>query len=245
MAYEKTTLQLLGVTAGADLSAKQYYAVNLTNATSVGLANVAGEEIHGVLQGVPTSGQAADVCCSGITKVAAGGTIAVGDKLCTDANGKFVAATSNNDYVLGICVVGAASGEIGSMVITHTGKGSLFTPSTIWTHQVLLASIADGDVVTSFVPGFAGKIVGFGVNVSAAVTTGSKATTLNLEIGTTNLTGGVLALTSANMTPLGKTLASTAITAANVFTATDAISIEASSTTAFVEGAVNIYVVMQ
>lgn len=245
MAYEKTTLQLLGVTAGADLSAKQYYAVNLSADTTVALANAAGEVIHGVLQNVPTSGQSADVCCSGITKVAAGGTIAYGDKLCCDANGKFVAATKNSDYVLGICVDSASSGEIGSMLITHQGFGAVNQPSTIWNHQIPLAKLANGDIVTTFTPGFSGTIVGFGAIVSDPATTGSKAATLNLEIGTTNLTGGSLALTSANMTPLGAVVAATAITAANTFTATDTISIEASSVTAFVEGEINLYVVIQ
>lgn len=110
---------------------------------------------------------------------------------------------------------------------------------------ILLATVADGDLLTNFTPGFAGKIVGFSAAVTAAATTNSKLSTLNLEIGTTNLTGGVLALTSANMTPLGAVVAATAITAGNVFSATDTISIEAASTTAFVEGSIVLYVVIR
>jgi hypothetical protein len=59
---------------------------------------------------------------------------------------------------------------------------------------------------------------------------------LNLEINAVNLTGGVISLTSANCTPLGAVIAGTAITANNTFGATDTISVEASSVTAFVEG---------
>lgn len=110
---------------------------------------------------------------------------------------------------------------------------------------LLLATIADGDLLTAFTPGFAGKIVGFTANVTAAATTGSKTSTLNLEIGTTNLTGGSLVLTSANMTPLGAVVSATAITAANSFSATDTISIEAASTTAFVEGSAVLTIIMR
>mgnify|MGYP001602698178 CR=1 FL=1 len=102
---------------------------------------------------------------------------------------------------------------------------------------ITLANVANGDVLTTFTPGFAGRIESIAFAVTTAVTTGAKATTLNLEIGTTNLTGGSLALTSANCTPLGAVVAATAVTAANTFTATDTISVEAASTTAFVEGA--------
>jgi len=69
-------------------------------------------------------------------------------------------------------------------------------------------------------------------------TTADKAATLNAEIETTNLSGGVLALTSANCTPKGAQVAGTEITGNNAFTATQKISIEASSVTAFAEGAI-------
>lgn len=110
---------------------------------------------------------------------------------------------------------------------------------------IALAGVADGDVLTTFTPGFAGKIVKMDFAVTTKVTTASKATTLNAEIGTTNVTGGVIALTSANCTPLGAVVAGTAITAANSFTASDTVSIEASSTTAFSEGAGVLFVVVE
>lgn len=101
---------------------------------------------------------------------------------------------------------------------------------------VNLADIADGDVLTNYTPGYKFKLLSFDFRVFKAVTTGSKASTLNLEIGTTNVTGGSLALTSANCTPAGAAVAGSAITAANTGSASDTISIEAASTTAFVEG---------
>ena len=102
---------------------------------------------------------------------------------------------------------------------------------------ISLASIVGaGDVVTSFVPGHAFQILSLDFHVGVPVTTGGDAATLNAEIGTTDLTGGAVALTSANCTPLGAKVAGTAITAGNVGSATDTVSIEASSVTAFAEG---------
>ena len=99
-----------------------------------------------------------------------------------------------------------------------------------------LSGVSAADVVTNFTPGFAGAIVGFDFVVNKPVTTAAKAATLNLEIGTTDLTGGVLSLTSAAATPLGKVISATAITGANEFADDDTISVEATSVTAFAEG---------
>lgn len=97
------------------------------------------------------------------------------------------------------------------------------------------ATIANGDLLTTYVPGYAFKILKFDARCAKAVTTGSKASDLNLEIGTTNVTGGIIGL--AGTYALGAAQAGSAITAANTGTASDSISIEASNTTAFVEGA--------
>ena len=103
-------------------------------------------------------------------------------------------------------------------------------------HFVNLAGITNTDVLTNFTPGFAGDIVGFEFITTAPVTTAAKTAALNLEINTTDVTGGVLTITSAAATPLGKVIAATAITANNSFDDDDTISIEATAVTAFVEG---------
>lgn len=106
-----------------------------------------------------------------------------------------------------------------------------------YSFPINLASITGaGDVITSFKPMVKGKIVHMSFTVNAPVTTGSRAATLNAEIGTTNLTGGTIALTSANCTPMGATIHAAAITAGNALTEDDLVSIEASSVTAFAEG---------
>lgn len=101
---------------------------------------------------------------------------------------------------------------------------------------VNLATLTDADQLTTYVPGFKFKINKVDFRVHIPVTTAAKASTINLEIGTTDLTGGVVALTSANCATRGVGVAGSAVTAANTGTSADSFSIEASSTTAFVEG---------
>jgi hypothetical protein len=104
------------------------------------------------------------------------------------------------------------------------------------TFPITNATIANGDIVTTWTPGFAGTIEKWCYVTNVPASTANKLSTLNLEIGTVNVTGGALALTTAGIDALGKIVAGAAITAANVFTATDTISVEAATTTTFVEG---------
>ena len=121
-----------------------------------------------------------------------------------------------------------------------TGTGGTTIAAGVGVRQLAipidLASVADGDVLTDFVPGYKFKILKVDFRVTKPVTTAAKLSTLNLEIGSTNLDGGTVALTSANCTPNGHAVAGAAVTGHNTGTATDAFSIEASSTTAFIEG---------
>ncbi len=97
---------------------------------------------------------------------------------------------------------------------------------------------AAADLMTNWVPGFAGKLVKLEFVTTTLGTGASASQVINLEIGSTNVTGGVLTLLLADTTPLGKVTAATAITALNEFTATDTISIEvAASGTVFTAGA--------
>lgn len=123
----------------------------------------------------------------------------------------------------------STTGTASSTLAAGTGLQTVVIP-------ILLPSLANGDVLTNYTPGFAFKVLAVDFAVSKAATTAAKAATLNLEIGTTNVTGGVVSLTSANSTPLGALVAGTAVTAANTGTNADTISIEAASVTAFVEG---------
>lgn len=102
---------------------------------------------------------------------------------------------------------------------------------------IALAGItAAGDVVTNYLPGFNGRIISVSFAIQTVVTTAAKAASLNMEIGTVNLTGGVVALTSANCATAGAVISGSAITALNAFAATNTVSVEAASVTAFAEG---------
>lgn len=106
----------------------------------------------------------------------------------------------------------------------------------------VMTDIADGDIVTSLVPGFPGRIVKWCWVQGTVVSTGSKLSTLNLEINAVNVhdgsgTNSTISLTSAACATLGAVIAGTAIGGANNFDSDDTISVEASSTSAFIEGA--------
>lgn len=101
---------------------------------------------------------------------------------------------------------------------------------------VNLADIAAGDVLTNYVPGYAFRLEKHDFRVAKAVSTAAKLASLNLEIGIVDVTGGVIALTSANCTPAGNPVAGTPITALNTGTKIDSFSIEAAAVTAFAEG---------
>ena len=108
-----------------------------------------------------------------------------------------------------------------------------------------LASITAADVVTSFQPGVDGVLESTWFVVDRAVTTAGDSATLNWEIGTTDVTGGTIALTSAAATPKGRVIAGAAITAANTITRQSLISLEASSVTAFAEGTGTVFLAIR
>lgn len=102
---------------------------------------------------------------------------------------------------------------------------------------ITLAGVSAADVVTNLRPGVAGYITDVQWLQGVPVTTGSKAATLTPKIGTTSLTGGAVALTSATCTPLGAVIDGTQVTANNRLEVESKLSVVASSVTAFAEGA--------
>lgn len=235
MAYEKPLLDV-SLPVAADYSAKQYYAMKVNGSTQLAIATTAGERVLGILQDDPDAAGQVGLCRThGISKAIAGGTITVYDQLTTDANGKLVTAGENDENIIGVALEGASSNEVFTVLLMQaTGMQKHGWALGI---PITLAQIAsDGDVLTTWTPGFAGTIEKVSFAVTVVVTTASKAADLNIEIGTTDVTGGVVGLTSANCTPLGAVIEGTEITADNEFTASDTISIKASSVTAFIEG---------
>lgn len=111
------------------------------------------------------------------------------------------------------------------------------------TFPVTLATLNDAAQFT-IVPGHKGRILSMDYYAHTPATTAAKLSTLTPSIGGVNVTGGVIALTTASADTRNEKTPGTAITANNSFSATDTITITASATTAFVEGNGKIDVVL-
>lgn len=98
-----------------------------------------------------------------------------------------------------------------------------------------LAALANGQVLDVAVP-YPFRVVSALFRVDVAATTAAKAATLTVRVNDVAVTGGVIALTSANCTPSGATVAASAVTGGNTGTANQNVGVLVSSVTAFVEG---------
>lgn len=109
----ESDLDTTSVPAGSDLSTKQYYAVKINSSGQLALCGD-DEVAYGILQDKPSAaGRAGCVAVSGISKCVFGGTVAAGDVVNVDGNGKIVALATGDGRMLGICRVGGTSGKIG------------------------------------------------------------------------------------------------------------------------------------
>ena len=113
-----TTITLI---AAADLSAKQFFGVILDSAGKAALAGTAGQVI-GILQNKPTSGQAAIVAISGVSKAAAGGTCTMGKPISADSAGKFVDSSTGQRAIGRAMETGAAGRTIRVLVDILTAE---------------------------------------------------------------------------------------------------------------------------
>lgn len=103
----------------ADYENKQFYLVWVANgvATLSDDADVPGENIVGAIQNKPQAGANANVEVAmphggGTAKVISGGSISAGNELTTDGDGKAIATTTEDDYVFGVALEDADSGDI-------------------------------------------------------------------------------------------------------------------------------------
>lgn len=163
--------------------------------------------------------------------------LAVSGLAITDV-GRPVYALDDNTFVL--TGIGSYIGHVHRYVSSGYGiisfDADISEEEVLLTFPITLANIADGDVVTTFTPGFHGRIKDADFVTDVPASTADKASTLNFEIGTTNVTGGTISLTTVACNAAGKIVAAAAITAGAAFKNTDTISVEAASTTVFIEG---------
>lgn len=122
MAWEVDgVVKLVGFTASADLSAKQYYAVKISGANTVTVCNGVTDKPIGILQNAPTSGQAAEVCVVGISKISSDAALSRDDLIGTSADGQlaaYVPGTDTTKYIIGrVLVASGAAGDITTALI--------------------------------------------------------------------------------------------------------------------------------
>lgn len=103
--------QKITMIAGADLSNNIYNLVKLgTTEDTIVLAG-SDDRVIGVLDNKPKSDEQASVIISGTAKVKAGGTIAYGDYVVSNASGQAIKRTTESN-VVGIALEAGASGDI-------------------------------------------------------------------------------------------------------------------------------------
>jgi hypothetical protein len=124
-AYGEGLDVVLGV-AAVDLSSYQYCPVKLIS-TGVDICDAATDPVAGILQNAPTAGQSAVVRVHGMSKVKAGDTIAIGDKLRPEVTtGRAVAEAAdglsdNDKFIFGVACAAAADGELFEALIQPVG----------------------------------------------------------------------------------------------------------------------------
>ena len=92
------------------------------------------------------------------------------------------------------------------------------------------ADLVTGNIATALVMPFHGKVISLHGIVEKAFTGASGTADVNLEIGGTNVTGGVLTVSTAACGTIGTKVDATAITAANVFHEGDTVDVEVANT---------------
>lgn len=118
-----------------------------------------------------------------------------------------------------------------------TASDTLAVGTGQFTHSVYFsaAAITGNVLLYTYTPGFAFKIIKISASVVDAITTGAKTATLTTAIAATPTTGGIVIMSGAYA--LGTEQASSApVSGLNTGTNVQAITVTASSVTAFVEG---------
>lgn len=114
-----------------------------------------------------------------------------------------------------------STGTASSTIAAGVGVATLAFPINL-----VALTAAAADLMTNYVPGYAFKILAVDFVVTTLGTGAGATMSLNLEIGATNITGGVVNPTLANTATLGTLVTGTAVTAANIGTVASTLSIE-------------------
>lgn len=108
--------------AGADLSAKQYYAVKRDASTGKIVLAGANEKALGILQNAPESGETAQVRIQGVSlaKLEEGGTLLFGKFLTPTTNGTLeVCDAAGEEFIAKLLIHDAATGDLAEVLVIH------------------------------------------------------------------------------------------------------------------------------
>jgi hypothetical protein len=223
----------VGVVSGNPVVVSDLPGVALTSRDTDGNASVK----------VP-GGPVFDLSVKGVND-AGNSAVAVGDKLFYVSADTPKISKKVSGTFFGYALEAVTSGATATINVLLASQANASHAYGTWIFHFNNADIDNGDLITSFVPHFAGTIVAIDAVATKAASTASKLANLNLEIGTTDVTGGVVALTTAALNAQGKLVAGTAITAENEFAADSLISLEAADVTAFIEGEIDVVITYQ
>lgn len=129
MAYDIQGFTVGVIPANSDLSAKQFYAVNVIPATGsnqgtagagVGSPSASGDAILGVLQNNPLLGEAAEVMVHGVSKAVIQGSVTVGQLLMSVPGGKLAVATSGK-YAVAQALEAGSDSTIVTVLLIRNG----------------------------------------------------------------------------------------------------------------------------
>lgn len=129
MAFESPQMRHTGITASADLSAKQFYFVKFSGEKTVDVCSATTDIPCGVLQNNPKSGEEATVCFIGITKLVGNAGLTATNIVGTANNGKaaaYAAGTDTTKYLVGQVIGGTSNAnELATVYINcFPGRGA-------------------------------------------------------------------------------------------------------------------------
>ena len=98
--------------AAADLSAKRRYCAKLDSNGKAVLSAAGTDRTVGTIEEPGASGAALAVALDGCPQVLIAGTVAEGDRLTSDANGKAITTTTSGNYVFGEAMEEGVAGDV-------------------------------------------------------------------------------------------------------------------------------------
>ena len=125
MVYTDGARSVITRVAAADLSSYQYCPVYIDTDGKAALVGTAGAKVAGVLQNAPESGELAEVCVSGNTKLLVNAAIDESNKVMaggSSASYRAVVATDAADYNF-FAILLEASGAAGDLVEANVQFG--------------------------------------------------------------------------------------------------------------------------